>query len=153
MDFYASGDRQNVQLLTGGTHTGQRSIKITSANTVRPDPNIESTPLLVLEKGKRYQISAHVRTDQQASFSIDMAWYEDDGVTRTFAASKEYKNFVSPEWTRISHTSDTSQSSIYKDASIGYIYVHNHTQTGVDPSEVKEFTLYVDDISLREIIE
>lgn len=151
--FYASGDRQDIQLMTEGAHTGQRAIKITSANTDRPSPEINSTPLLVLEKGKRYQLSAYVRTDQQASFSIGMSWYQDDGVTRAFAVSKEYKNFEHTEWTRIFHTSDTSQSSIYKDASLGYIYVHNHNQASVNPSEVKEFTLYLDDVSLREIIE
>ena len=152
-NFFVPGDGRNIQWVTEGAHTGLRAIKITTVNIERPNPQIDSAALLVLEKGKRYLLSAYVRTDQQASFSFGMSWYQDDGVTRAGAQRKPFDKFVSTEWTQIFFTSDTSTFSLYKDASIGHISLNTHNQAGVAPPDVKELTLYIDDISFRAIIE
>lgn len=146
-------DGQNLQWQTGDSRSGQSLIKFTTRNTGPPSPQLQTSVPLVLEKGKAYMLSAYMRTDQQVEFSFGMSWFEDDGVTRAGGQVRQFSDFIPTEWTQVSTVVDSSTFPLYENASIGLIVLRTNDQTGVDPSQAREFTLYVDDISLREIIE
>lgn len=150
--FFA-GDPLNVRWITSNANTGQRALKLTSPSNDQQIAEIQAAVPLILEKGKTYQIAAFVRTDQQVAFSLGMSWFEDDGQTPAGAATKPFNNFVSTEWTQIFVTADGSTFPFYDDPSIGAISLNIHSQQDVAPADVMEFTLYIDDITFREIIE
>lgn len=151
--IFQSADGQNLRWVTGESHAGQRSIKFTTANVDPPSPQLEKSPFLILEKGKKYMLSAYMRTDEQATFSFGMSYIKDDGTTPTGSQVKPFNDFVSTEWTQITVLVDPSTFPIYENPSIASIVLRTHNQAGVAPADAKEFTLYVDEVSLREIIE
>ena len=150
--YIPTGDDWTIEWITEGAHSGQRALKISSLSVDRPNPSIDSTPPFELEKGKKYQLSAYVRTDQAGPFSLGMSWFEDDGVTRAGGQRSEDADFASTEWTQVFVSVDSSNFSFYPNASIGNISILAH-MAGTLSTSVRQVTLYIDDVSFREIIE